>query len=295
MQIQVLLFAQARERAGRARMMLELPSGGRVSDALAVLEQLHPGLAELRPHLAVAVDQKLVGPDAEIRDGAELALLPPVSGGAPARRVAGSRAATSRRAGARFSVAPATAERWSDLERLFGGRGACAGCWCQWPRIRGKAFKDGAGAVNKRRLRKLVESGPPPGLLGYLGDEPVAWVAIAPRADYERLAHSRTLAPVDDLPVWSVPCFFVAKPHRGRGLTVRMLRAATRHAAENGARILEGYPVDPGQRTADTFAWWGLTSAFAAAGFREVARRTQGHPVVRKTLRSSAARPRRER
>jgi molybdopterin converting factor subunit 1 len=289
MQVQVLLFAQARERAGRARLTLELPSGGRVGDALAALERLHPNLAELRPHLAVAVDQKLVGPDAEIRDGAELALLPPVSGGAPARRVAASRADS------RFTVVPATAERWSDLERLFGERGACAGCWCQWPRIRGKAFKDGAGAVNKRRLRKLVESGPPPGLLGYLGDEPVAWVAIAPRADYERLAHSRTLAPVDDQPVWSVPCFFVAKPHRGRGLTVRMLREATRHAAGNGARILEGYPVDPAKRTADAFAWWGLTSAFAAAGFREVARRTKSHPIVRKTLGSATPRPRRGR
>ena len=279
MRVHVLLFAQARERAGRARTTLELPGGGRVSDALAVLERLHPGLAELRPHLAVAVDQKLVSLDAEIRDGAELALLPPVSGGAPAR----------------FTVAPATAERWSDLERLFGERGACAGCWCQWPRIRGRAFRDGKGGLNKRRLRKLVESGPPPGLLGYLGDEPVAWVAIAPRAAYERLAHSRTLAPVDDEPVWSVPCFFVAKPHRGRGLTVRMLREATRYARDHGASILEGYPVDPGKRTADAFAWWGLTSAFEAAGFREVARRTKGHPIVRKTLASSAARPRRER
>jgi molybdopterin converting factor subunit 1 len=120
MQIQVLLFAQARERAGRPRITLELPAGGRVSDALSALERLHPGLAELRPHLAVAVDQKLVGPDALMHEGAELALLPPVSGGAPVRRKPPSRAAAPARAGARFTVAPATAERWSDLERLFG-------------------------------------------------------------------------------------------------------------------------------------------------------------------------------
>jgi len=277
MQIQVLLFAQARERVGRARMTIELPDGGRVGDALTALERLHPELKELRPHLAVAVDQKLVGLDTVVHEGAELALLPPVSGGAAAR----------------FTVAPATAERWGDVERLFGERGACAGCWCQWPRIRGKAFKDGAGAVNKRRLRKLVESGPPPGLLGYLGDEPVAWVALAPREAYERLAHSRKLAPVDDQPVWSVPCFFVAKPYRGRGLTARMLREAARHAAARGARILEGYPVDPAHRTADAFAWWGLTSAFVAAGFREVARRSKSHPIMRRTIGTAAARPRR--
>jgi molybdopterin synthase catalytic subunit len=79
--ITVLLFAQARERAGRSRGTLDLPEGSRVSDALAALEREHPALAELRPHLAVAVDQQLANPASPLRDGAELALLPPVSGG----------------------------------------------------------------------------------------------------------------------------------------------------------------------------------------------------------------------
>ena len=79
--ITVLLFAQARERAGRSRGTLDLPEGSRVSDALAALEREHPALAELRPHLAVAVDQRLADLRSPLRDGAELALLPPVSGG----------------------------------------------------------------------------------------------------------------------------------------------------------------------------------------------------------------------
>ena len=81
MTITVLLFAQARERAGRARATLELPEGSRVSDALAALAREHPTLAELWPHLAVAVDRQLARPDAPLAQGAELALLPPVSGG----------------------------------------------------------------------------------------------------------------------------------------------------------------------------------------------------------------------
>lgn len=81
MTITVLLFAQAREHAGRARVTLELPEGSRVSDALAVLERDHPSLASLRAHLAVAVDQRLVRADAPLAHGVELALLPPVSGG----------------------------------------------------------------------------------------------------------------------------------------------------------------------------------------------------------------------
>ena len=81
MNVTVLFFAQAREHAGRARDTLQLPEGSRVADALARLEREHPALAPLWPHLAVAVDQRLVRGDAPLADGAELALLPPVSGG----------------------------------------------------------------------------------------------------------------------------------------------------------------------------------------------------------------------
>lgn len=81
MNVTVLLFAQARERAGSARLELELAEGSRVSDALAALRRAHPALADLEPHVAVALDGELVAPTSPLRAGAELALLPPVSGG----------------------------------------------------------------------------------------------------------------------------------------------------------------------------------------------------------------------
>jgi molybdopterin converting factor subunit 1 len=81
MTITVLFFAQAREHAGRASGTLQLPEGSRVADALARLEREHPGLSPLWPHLAVAVNRQLARADASLADGAELALLPPVSGG----------------------------------------------------------------------------------------------------------------------------------------------------------------------------------------------------------------------
>ena len=81
MQIVVLFFAQARERAGCERARLELPAGSSVADALRQLALDHPELAALWPHLAVAVDGELVRGAMPLRDGAELALLPPVSGG----------------------------------------------------------------------------------------------------------------------------------------------------------------------------------------------------------------------
>ncbi len=81
MQLNVLFFAQARERAGVANATLSLPEGSCVRDALDAIAREHPALASLRSHLAVAQDGVLVRAADPLRDGAELALLPPVSGG----------------------------------------------------------------------------------------------------------------------------------------------------------------------------------------------------------------------
>jgi molybdopterin converting factor small subunit len=81
MKVQVLFFAQARERVGRASAELALPEGSRLDDALAALARDFPALESLWPHLAVAVDGRLARRGAALADGSELALLPPVSGG----------------------------------------------------------------------------------------------------------------------------------------------------------------------------------------------------------------------
>ncbi len=178
---------------------------------------------------------------------------------------------------------PLTPERWPDLERLFGARG-CAGCWCMWFRLSPSEFERGKGDGNRAALRTLVHAGPPPGILAYAGDEPVGWCAVAPRSEYPLLARSRILRPVDDAPVWSIVCFFVARGHRRRGVTVALLRAAVEYASARGARVIEGYPVESGERaTADTFAYHGLASAFRRAGFAEVARRSPTRPIMRWT------------
>jgi GNAT superfamily N-acetyltransferase len=100
------------------------------------------------------------------------------------------------------------------------------------------------------------------------------------------------MARVDGRPVWSVVCFFVAREHRGRGLSIALLRTAVALAARHGARVVEGYPVEPrAGRTGDAFVWTGLASTFARAGFREVARRSPTRPVMRSDVRSKRARP----
>jgi GNAT superfamily N-acetyltransferase len=130
-----------------------------------------------------------------------------------------------------------------------------------------------------------VEAGETPGLLAYCDGEPVGWCALAPREAYPRLERSRILKPVDAEPVWSVTCFFVARPFRRRGVTVALLKAAVAYAKAHGARIVEGYPVEPkGTRMPDPFVYTGLASAFRKTGFVEVLRRSQTRPIMRYTV-----------
>lgn len=81
MQGKVLFFAQVREAMGASSAEWEMPEGSRVEDLLASLEASHPDMGSLRPHLAVAMNGELVRGDTVIMPGAELAVLPPVSGG----------------------------------------------------------------------------------------------------------------------------------------------------------------------------------------------------------------------
>jgi GNAT superfamily N-acetyltransferase len=184
---------------------------------------------------------------------------------------------------------PATADRWSDIEKLFGPRGACAGCWCMWARLPAGEYNAGLGARNRRALKRMVAAGEPPGILAYVNGEPAGWCAIGPRSGFRRLEKSRVLSPVDDRPVWSVVCFFVARAHRGRGLSVRLLREAAKHAAARGATLVEGYPKESEKRSADAFVWTGVASTFQRAGFREVARRSPTRPIMRRAVRGVGA------
>jgi len=176
---------------------------------------------------------------------------------------------------------PLTPDRWGDFETLFGPSGAYGGCWCMWPRLRRKEFDAHSGAENKEAMKGAVDSGEEPGLLAYSGEEPVGWVALAPR---ERLAHlerSRTLKRVDDRPVWSTVCFVVDKRVRGRGMMTKLLAAAVEQARRHGATIVEGYPVEPKGALSGYSGYTGIVSTFRKAGFVEVARRSERQPIMR--------------
>ncbi len=184
-----------------------------------------------------------------------------------------------------IQIEPLTAERWPDLERLFGQRGACGGCWCMYWRLTRSEFEQSKGEGNRQLFRERVSQGRPEGLIAYDGERPVGWCAIAPRDEFPALDRSRILKRIDDEPVWSVVCFFVARSHRHRGISTRLLEAAVEFAKLHGATYVEGYPVDPRKpEVPPVFAFTGLVGSFIRAGFVEVARRSETRPIMRRRI-----------
>lgn len=142
------------------------------------------------------------------------------------------------------------------------------------------------GEENCQAFKSLVDAGPPPGLLAYAGNNPIGWIALAPRSEYNRLEKSRILRPVDERPTWSITCFYVTRPFRQKGVTLMLLKAAAQYARQQGASLLEGYPTDTtGQeKLQDAFIYTGIMSAFIQAGFVEVERRSPTRPIMRLDL-----------
>jgi GNAT superfamily N-acetyltransferase len=153
-----------------------------------------------------------------------------------------------------------------------------------WWRQTRAEFNRQHGEPNRLAFKAIVESGVIPGLLAYSDGKPVGWCAVEPRESYPSLNRSRILARVDDESVWALPCFYVGKHFRGKGLMRELLSAAIKWAGKNGARIIEAYPVEPGNRLNDSSAYTGIVPVFLDSGFVEVIRRSERRPIMRKII-----------
>ncbi len=189
-----------------------------------------------------------------------------------------------------LEIHPATADRWPDLEALFGEKGAYAGCWCMFWRLRRTDFKKMQGEGTKAVLKEMTCKNEVAGLIAYVDGHPAGWCSLGPREDYAALEKSRILTRVDDQPVWSVVCFFMAKPFRKKGLMSALLQGAVQYAREHGATILEGYPLDmqspqlAGQKLNTFGGYMGIASVYRAAGFVEVGRASETQVIMRREL-----------
>lgn len=185
-----------------------------------------------------------------------------------------------------LSFCPLTPDRWKDFEKLFGEKGACAGCWCMYWLMSKKEYDEKrSDGRTKKEMRNIVKKNIQPGIIAYDGKVPIGWIAIRPRESYGRLANSKILQPIDDKPVWSIVCFFIHKDYRKKGISVQLIKSACKFAASKGGTIVEAYPTDTKNKaSAPVFIYIGTYSAFKKAGFCEVDRRSETRPIMRKAV-----------
>ena len=143
-------------------------------------------------------------------------------------------------------------------------------------------FTKGQGEGNRRALKRIVASGRVPGILAYCGREPVGWCSVAPREEYPSLERSPVLKRLDDQPVWSIVCFYIARGYRGQGVAEGLIREAVAYVKRQGGKIVEAYPTRPRGRTmAPVSSYQGVPAMFERLGFEECARPSAAKAVMR--------------
>jgi GNAT superfamily N-acetyltransferase len=187
----------------------------------------------------------------------------------------------------KLTIRPLTLDLWPALEDLFSKNGACNGCWCMYWRI-GSAYRKRPREKNKAAFREVVKRGPPPGLLAFDGDVAIGWCQLTPRIALPWLDRARLLQRVDDVPVWSLSCFYVRRGYRKQGVTSALIAAALKAVKCAKAPALEAYPVDTDDPKSTSNLFTGTASTFARAGFRTVARRVPPRPIMRHDLKAIA-------
>jgi len=133
-------------------------------------------------------------------------------------------------------------------------------------------FDRDKGAANRASLEALAQHGPPPGILAYDREQPIGWCAVAPRQEYIRLAKSRVLRPLDEAPVWSVSCFFVAKPYRRQGVSVQLLEGRRASWSSGAAGFWRATHAAGDGRCVGHLRLDGCPGRFSAGGVRSDAK-----------------------
>lgn len=171
-----------------------------------------------------------------------------------------------------------TRDTLADLTAFSGCHGKFHYCSCMRWRMRSTEFQKADQRTRAEKLTQWVSAGTPVGVLAYAGNEPVGWCSIAPRETYEALERYKALPRVDHASVWSVVCFFVDRRFRRRHITLGLLKAGLDYACSRGAKIVEGYPVEPESRL---YTYMGSPATFRSAGFLDVTPKGQQRKVVR--------------
>jgi GNAT superfamily N-acetyltransferase len=193
-------------------------------------------------------------------------------------------------------IVPANEASWDEVTAAFSTE--AKRCFCQRFRVPGHEYFYGPAEAREHLLREQTQCGNPEaqstvGLVALVDDEPAGWVAVDKRSNlFQVTQHTapwkgRKEDKTDDT-IWAISCFSIRSPYRHQGLMHALAAAARDYATEHGARIVEGYPMDPEPGKQITWGEMhvGNVDAFESAGFELVSRPTLRRVVMRFTATS---------
>ena len=167
-------------------------------------------------------------------------------------------------------IEPLTESRMEDFAAVVNPNHRQKHCWCLSHRLSAQEIRERGGEDRYEAMCSLAREKIAPGVIAYLGDQPVGWCSISPRAQIPKLENSKLIRPVDDLRVWSIICMVVRGGYRRRGVNRQMVLGVLEYAKSLGAPAVEAYPVDPEGRMDLTMAFVGTRKMFEEAGFEVV-------------------------
>lgn len=172
-----------------------------------------------------------------------------------------------------YEIRPATTQRFDDVELMLGPkrRPDAIACWCLTYRLGNSASGKLGAAERREAVRELCAQEPSPGILAYFEGEVVGWSSVAPRSQIVELGDTKTYPNLGEVEPWSIFCLRTRGGRRRRGIGQQILRGAIDFAWDNGAEVIEAYPLDTTKKLAPIFTYPGLRTMFEKEGFTKVA------------------------
>lgn len=169
-------------------------------------------------------------------------------------------------------VKPLSDETWPAFAKLVEGEGGVwGGCWCIGFHLDPKGPK-GQCKPYRETKERLVQEGRALAALVFEGDEAVGWCQFGRTDDLPNIKNRKNYeAGLEKLPDWRIPCFYVGKKHRKKGVANVALQGALAEIGRLGGGVVEAYPFDvEGMKTSSSFLHGGTLAMFERLGFERV-------------------------
>lgn len=175
---------------------------------------------------------------------------------------------------------------WPAFEKLVEANGGIfGGCWCiafhldpKGPKCQFKPYRE--------TKERLVREGRAQAALVFDGENALGWCQFGRAVELPNIKNRKNYeAGLDHLPEWRLPCFFVGKGYRRRGIAKIALRAALEEISRLGGGTVEAYPYDTeAVKTSSSFLHGGTVRMFLDEGFELVRPIGKSQWVVRKFI-----------